>query len=208
MNKLVNCYFSELVGASLFSHDKKIIGTIKDIFVQRNKNDMSIIGAAVKTSKGMVNIGVTGLTIYKEKAIKAIVDNYDDMEILEDRTARLSDILDKQIFDKDGIKIVRVNDLILSNVKNEYKVSYIDISINALLRRLGIGKLNEFILNLVKIQANNDRNLISVDKINSLEENIGHIVLSSSWGNIKYASSGKNQMVIQNNKSFALKKVV
>ena len=50
----------------------------------------------------------------------------------------VEDLLDKQVIDIDGRRLVRVNDIILDDSSGEMKVTGIDIGLNGILRRLGI----------------------------------------------------------------------
>ena len=50
------------------------------------------------------------------------------------------DVLDKQIIDTNGIRVVRVNDLELARVGTEYFINNVDIGSNGLIRRMGLGK--------------------------------------------------------------------
>ena len=51
------------------------------------------------------------------------------------------DVLDKQIIDTDGMRVVRVNDLELTRVNGSIYVANVDISGVGLIRRLGLGNL-------------------------------------------------------------------
>ncbi|MBI2443760.1 MAG: magnesium transporter [Candidatus Magasanikbacteria bacterium] len=62
------------------------------------------------------------------------------------------DVLDQQIVDVEGARIVRVNDLKLGPVDNAMSVIGIDVSLKGMLRRLGLGRfdfLNLFKVNLI-----------------------------------------------------------
>ncbi len=48
------------------------------------------------------------------------------------------DILDKQIVDTQGVRVVKVNDLKLAQIRNTVRLVGVDISLSGLLRRLGI----------------------------------------------------------------------
>ena len=52
----------------------------------------------------------------------------------------IQDVLDKQIIDTNGIRVVRVNDLELARVGTEYFINNVDIGSNGLIRRMGLGK--------------------------------------------------------------------
>ncbi|MEW6567839.1 MAG: CBS domain-containing protein [Chloroflexota bacterium] len=51
------------------------------------------------------------------------------------------DVLDKQIIDTNGVRVVRVNDLELTRVNHHYFVANVDIGGLGLLRRLGLARL-------------------------------------------------------------------
>ena len=51
------------------------------------------------------------------------------------------DVLDKQIIDTDGMRVVRVNDLELTRVNSHFYVANVDIGTLGLLRRLGLAKV-------------------------------------------------------------------
>ncbi|HEY3423019.1 MAG TPA: CBS domain-containing protein, partial [Methanocellaceae archaeon] len=47
-------------------------------------------------------------------------------------------LLDKQIVDIDGLKVVRVNDVLITKVQNELCLAGVDVGFNGILRRLGL----------------------------------------------------------------------
>ena len=53
----------------------------------------------------------------------------------------MRDVLDKQIIDMNGVRVVRINDLELTRVNGDVYVSNVDISGAGLIRRLGLGTL-------------------------------------------------------------------
>ncbi len=53
----------------------------------------------------------------------------------------IRDVLDKQIIDTNGVRVVRVNDLELTRVESNIYIANVDISSAGLLRRLGIGSI-------------------------------------------------------------------
>lgn len=78
----------------------------------------------------------------------------------------IEDVLDKQIIDTNGIRVVRVNDLELARVNNEYYVSNVDISPAGIVRRMGMGKGAE---KLVKVIAGDPKkNFISWENVELL----------------------------------------
>jgi magnesium transporter len=76
------------------------------------------------------------------------------------------DVLDKQIIDTDGVRVVRVNDLELTRVEGTFYVANVDISGMGLLRRLGLQRLAKQ-LN-ARPRARNSASEISWDQVELL----------------------------------------
>lgn len=62
------------------------------------------------------------------------------------------DLLDKQIVDTDGRRVVRVNDLQMSMVGDQMRVVGVDVSTRGLLRRIGMEGFGEWVAGLLKLQ--------------------------------------------------------
>ncbi|MDA1196408.1 MAG: CBS domain-containing protein [Nanoarchaeota archaeon] len=53
----------------------------------------------------------------------------------------LGDILDKQLVDVDGVKVVRVNDIILGKIEGKFCVAAVAVGMRSMVRRLGFPRL-------------------------------------------------------------------
>ena len=80
----------------------------------------------------------------------------------------IQDVLDKQIIDTNGIRVVRVNDLELARVNNEYYIANVDISQSGLVRRMGLGKLSDRLMN--KLEREPRKNFISWESVELLHD--------------------------------------
>ena len=78
----------------------------------------------------------------------------------------IMDVLDKQIIDTNGIRVVRVNDLELARVNGDYYISNVDISSLGLIRRMGLGKPIEKFVRI--FNKNPEKNNISWDNVELL----------------------------------------
>lgn len=78
----------------------------------------------------------------------------------------IQDVLDKQIIDTNGIRVVRVNDLELARFNHDYFVANVDIGWMGIVRRLGLGKPIEKLISLFSI--NPSKNYISWDDVELL----------------------------------------
>lgn len=83
-----------------------------------------------------------------------------------DEIQLIEDVLDKQIIDTNGIRVVRVNDLELARVNANYYVSNVDIGSMGIVRRMGLGKVAEKIFGLFNRDPR--KNFISWDNVELL----------------------------------------
>ena len=94
-----------------------------------------------------------------------------DAEILVKR-----DILDKQIVDVDGAKVVRVNDLKLGSYKDLLCIVTVDIGLSGLLRRLGYEKAGKKLVALLGKDVPSRE--ISWEYVQPLEKNLSQLALT------------------------------
>ncbi len=88
------------------------------------------------------------------------------------------DLLDKQIVDINGAKLVRVNDLELADVKGRLCLVAADIGLRGLLRRLGLEKRGEKFLALFRYQL--QHKLISWNYVQTIEPKLNRLKLTVS----------------------------
>lgn len=120
------------------------LGTLKDLVVSVKKKYPHIIAIVVSLpEKESETISWAQIAKFDEKEIqltcaaKGIIPySTQENEILLAR-----DVLDKQIVDVEGKKLIRVNDLQLVPFNGTLRVMGVDISGNALVRRLGLKKV-------------------------------------------------------------------
>ena len=133
-------FFSELIKARIKDTSGQTVGALKDIIatatepyptiaaiVLQHKNERRIISIASLESWG--NHAITLNTL--EKNLPLYVPLLSDIYIGKD-------IMDQQIVDIKGIRVVRVNDLQFSKVQDAFQLIGIDVGLKGLLRRLGI----------------------------------------------------------------------
>lgn len=77
------------------------------------------------------------------------------------------DLLDQQIVDTEGKRVIRINDLKLALVENEVRLIAADVGLRGMLRRLRILKFVEFILSFFKKQV--PETLIGWDHVENLK---------------------------------------
>jgi CBS domain-containing protein/sporulation protein YlmC with PRC-barrel domain len=85
----------------------------------------------------------------------------------------IQDVLDKQIIDTNGIRVVRVNDLELARVNTEYYIANVDIGSLGIVRRMGLGKLADRLARLVSHDPR--KSFISWESVELLHDQFMHL---------------------------------
>lgn len=134
-------YLSELLGREVRDAKGTLIGTLADVLIAPEGNGQSyprIVALAVKRNGGDPALLPWGGT--EDLAGNKIILQ------LPPTTAYLAtgtevylnrDVMDKQVIDTNGFRVVRVNDLELAKIGDDYRLVNVDIGGRGLLRRLG-----------------------------------------------------------------------
>lgn len=138
-------FLSDLMGRPVADVNGEPIGHLQDLIacVQGSVPHPQIVAIVVKRPGKPLIVPYSDVAVLiapaipLKKSLKEIVP-YEPGE----RDLFLArDILDKQIIDINGVRVVRVNDLELARINNHIYVANVDIGGLGLLRRLGLGKV-------------------------------------------------------------------
>lgn len=136
-------YFSKLLGTSIYDKSGQRIGKIKDMAVRWEGAYPHIIGIK-HTKKIHELIPIDQIEIFNYKEVRLNGNFTTEKTVaLHDNDIYISKwLLDKQIIDLKGSKIVRVNDITLSWIMQEnlqrMVLVAVDIGVRGLFRRLGL----------------------------------------------------------------------
>jgi flagellar motility protein MotE (MotC chaperone)/sporulation protein YlmC with PRC-barrel domain len=150
MTALTTFYLSRLIGKEAFDIDGEAIGVIKDLlisaFTAADQNDSTrqqVFGVKLKIMKETRFYSFSSFRVIKARE-KLSVTCGDLVELKDDEVNNglllVENILDKQIVDLNGRKLVRVNDVRLVTVATGTFAIAVDIGIEGLLRRIGISQ--------------------------------------------------------------------
>ncbi len=117
-------------------------GTVVDFLVSRPEDMFPRIDAVkIKTGAGLRIVPINEVTISRTGPL--FIDRPATIASPADDAALylVEDLLDKQIVDVDGRKVVRINDLELAMTAGSLRVVAAEVGVAGLLRRLGIGHL-------------------------------------------------------------------
>jgi len=135
-------FLSQILNLPVVDSREAEIGRLKDVVVQVRDGAKypEVSGIVVKSGRKesvipyrfIENLGYGEITLKKSDCC---IEGYkfSNSEILLAR-----DLMDQQIFDVGGIRVVRVNDLELVKIEEKFLLMSIDVSNRALLRRMGL----------------------------------------------------------------------
>jgi magnesium transporter len=137
-------FISELVGRKATINDLPI-GRVADFVVNKPDDTFPHIdGIIVKTAQGKRLVPISQVSDIDHNGTVALTMTPKEPAPPEDETLYLvSDLLDKQIVDVDGRKVVRINDIEIASTAGHLRVIAADVGVSGLLRRLGLRSIGK-----------------------------------------------------------------
>ncbi len=166
-------FISELLKVPVIDRIEKPLGRVKDVLLVLGDPFPRVSGLLIKTVDGklrVLTIGEIDLIGGHFVSTKSTKDRLVLSDLRDDDILLKRDILDKQIVDTGGARVVRVNDLKLAKVENDVRLIAVDVGIPGMLRRLGIEKFVNFILKLFRIKIR--ETLIGWNHVEPLEADL------------------------------------
>jgi len=150
-------YLSKVIGSIIYDFDNNIIGKLIDISIDFTTHRIDdepvrpvVTGIKVKASNNKkLYLTISDLDILKIKSaykVKCKVTGDIPEADIQDHFFLVENILDKQIVDLNGRKLVRVNDIRLVTISGTAYLIAVDVGMEGLLRRIGIAvPINAFL---------------------------------------------------------------
>jgi magnesium transporter len=170
-------FFSEALKRPVFDQHGDVVGRVCDAAVIKGDPLPKIATILVRRGGRVFRIAWNDFAIFNRR----ILSLQRDAEALGpydrgDDLLLVRDVLDKQIVDVNGVKVVRVNDIRLEGHNGDAVLSAVDVGIRGLLRRLGIERRSEQILTFLKLPL--PWNLITWNYIQPLSTELKAITLT------------------------------
>ena len=144
-------YFSQLKNSKIYDLNKVKVGELIDLIFVDGKEYAEITHLVyIDYNKYKKKIPLTYVEEFKEEkeGKKDIISIYLNSPIesvtaffMKEKENLAGDILDKQVIDVNGVKLVRVNDIMLGKVNNKFCVVAVCVGATSFARRLGIESL-------------------------------------------------------------------
>ena len=147
MTSLTTFYLSGIIGKEAFGADGDDIGIIRDLLVNsqpsgnNDPNQQLVTGVKLKIKKETKLYSFNSFRVAKAREeLNITCTGLHELtpEEAENGLLLVENILDKQIVDMNGRKLVRVNDVRLATLPTGTFTVAVDIGIEGLLRRIGI----------------------------------------------------------------------
>ncbi len=168
-------YFSEIVNKKVFTEDKIEIGVLKDFIFLVSENPL-ITKIVVKNKNKEKYIISTDYLIKINDNI-VVKKNYLTSSLEENELYIVKNLLDKQIIDIKGSKIVRVNDVVINKIDNKLFIAGVDIGFIGLLRRIRVINPHYIYNFLSRLNIKPNSQFLSWGDIQPLELSQGHVKL-------------------------------
>jgi magnesium transporter len=191
MTSLTTFYLSGIIGKEAFGADGDAIGTIKDLLVNtipsgiNDPNQQLVTGVRLKIKKETRFYSFRSFRVVKAREMLN-VSCAGLIELSEEEVGNglllVENILDKQIVDLNGRKLVRVNDVRLATLNTGTFAVAVDIGIEGLLRRIGVALPIKRFLSLFKI--NIPAKFILWDDVQAIDHSNLNIILSKSYSKL------------------------
>lgn len=191
MTSLTTFYLSGIIGKEAFGSDGDAIGVIKDLLInavpsgQNDPNQQLVIGVKLKIENETKFFSFSTFRVVKAReALNVTCSALTELpgEDVNNGLLLVENILDKQIVDLNGRKLVRVNDVRLATLPTGTFVVAVDIGIEGLLRRIGISYPIKRILSLFRVSI--PAKFILWDDVQAIDFSNLNIKLSKSYAKL------------------------
>ncbi|MCX6221734.1 MAG: CBS domain-containing protein [Bacteroidia bacterium] len=192
MTSTVPFFLSRIIGAKVFDPERNFVGTVKDLLLSADLSTNQepierpvVHGISLKIKNQVNHYSFDHFEVSKKKR-KLIVQCNRLEELPENKKEEsiplAALVLDKQIVDLNGRKVVRVNDVRLVTINSITYAIAVDVGIEGLLRRIGIIQPIKFLFSLVK--ASVPSKFISWDDMEAIDYSNLSIKLTSTYSKL------------------------
>jgi CBS domain-containing protein/sporulation protein YlmC with PRC-barrel domain len=146
-------YLSEVLGKTVINSRGEELGVMRDLIMVPGDVFPEVSHIIFRSRKGRMSLPWSEVALFTHVVISTVGVNPPGLASYVPRDGEIlvrRGLLDKQIVDVDGAKVVRVNDIKLGKFNDKLCIFSVDIGFRGLLRRLGYMKLGETMARLLK----------------------------------------------------------
>jgi magnesium transporter len=170
-------FVSEILKMPVLDPKGDELGRVKDLVIIKGTSLPKVSALIIEKKKGLFLLSWADLNIFNKRIISSSIYHKDlqSYAFNDEDLLLVRDVLDKQIVDANGAKVVRVNDVKLEGFHNDAVLVAVDVGMRGIMRRLGIERGGEDFMRLFKKRLS--YNLISWNYIQPLEPKLSTISL-------------------------------
>ncbi|MDH4101320.1 MAG: PRC-barrel domain-containing protein, partial [Nitrospirota bacterium] len=170
-------FISEILQKPVLDKKGEEIGRLTDFIIVPGEVFPRVSALVVLRRKKLFVIGWDAVNVFNKRIISVspVTDEVTPTEVSDDDLLLCRNLLDKQIVDIDGAKVVRVNDLKLGEVHGHLCLVAADVGLRGLMRRIGFESQGERIARTVGYKI--PRNLISWGYLQPVEPKLTRLAL-------------------------------
>lgn len=146
-------YISEILEKNIWDRWGKEIGRCKDILICSDEQDFpKIIAISIKDKNGDISLIPAGSvsSLYPSIVLKTHAADLTPFSPKGNELYLRYQVLDHQIVDIEGRRVVRVNDIQVAYIQDGYVITGVDTGNLGLLRRLGLESVHTFFQKILK----------------------------------------------------------
>ncbi|MCL4541943.1 MAG: CBS domain-containing protein [Chloroflexi bacterium] len=140
-------FLSEIINTSVYDANKERIGRLTDVTILPSQPYPTVSSLIITNGRTPFSIPWSQVTDFAPSVIRLqsprhqLTAEPSSISTPPAGVHLVRDILDKQIIDIEGLRLIRANDLQLERHNGEMRLVGIDVSGKAIIRRLGLGPL-------------------------------------------------------------------
>lgn len=184
MQPFTEVFVSELIDKLVIDKIGNRVGRVTDVLIKPEAGFPKVCGVEVKRRWETVVVGDAEVAMLNKQIVSLTVvrEEVQPAALTGDELYLRRDLLDRQIVDTDGARVVRVNDFKITQVNNEYRLVAVDIGFRGLVRRLGAEKALRRVAALFNRPL--PEKLISWGNVDLITPDLSAIKLSVSQGKL------------------------
>jgi len=191
MTSLTTFFLSGIIGKEAFGTDGDSVGVIRDLLVgaipngQNDPEQQRVTGIKLRINKENKYFSFDTFRVIKAREVLNVTcSGLTELTAgeVENGLLLVENILDRQIVDLNGRKLVRVNDIRLATIPAGTFAVAVDIGVEGLLRRIGILGPLKLLLTLLKVSI--PARLILWDDVQAIDFSNLNIKLSKSYAKL------------------------
>ncbi|HLX34343.1 MAG TPA: CBS domain-containing protein [Candidatus Limnocylindrales bacterium] len=170
-------FLSQAIGRPVLDGNGEAIGTVADLIVAVGNRYPPVTGLVVATDRRQIFLPWSSVASFDHAGARLSTTNIDIAKFQRrpDEIELRADLMDKQIVDIDGRKVVRVNDLRLDEIEGMLHLVAVDVGAAGLLRRLGLERAFRTIARNAHVQVS--ERYIDWEDVDPVESSIASVKL-------------------------------